>query len=59
MDKLATVGKREQEVQNTVSNKNITDTTEYNVRLEPGKFAMRSKSHTTRPHARMQSKGVE
>ena len=37
----------------------ITDTTEYCVRLEPGTFAMRSESHTTRQQARMQSKGFE
>ena len=53
----AIVGKREQKVQNTLSNKNIT--TEYCVRLEPETFTMRSESHTTRPQARMQSKGVE
>ena len=42
MDVLAIVGKREQKVQNTVSNKKITDTTENCMRLEPGTFAMRS-----------------
>ena len=37
----------------------ITDTTEYCVRLEPGKFALRSERHTTTSTARMMSKGVE
>ena len=59
MDILAIMGKREQKVQITVSNKIITDTTEYSVRLEPGTFAMRSESHTTRPKSHTKSKGVE
>ena len=37
----------------------ITDTTEYYVRLDPGTFAMRSESYTTRPKTRMKCKGVE
>ena len=59
MDVLAIVGKREKKVQNTVSNKKTPDTTEYCMRLEPGTFAMRSLSHTTRPQACVQRNGVE
>ena len=50
------VWKREQKVQNNGSNKKITDTTEYCVRLEPVMFAMRSERHTTTPTARMRAK---
>ena len=56
---LAIVDKREQKVQNTVSNKNNRYYTEYCVRLEPGMFAMQNKRHTTRPKVRIQSKVVE
>ena len=51
--------KKEQKVQNNDNNKNITETTEYCLRLEPGTFAMRSERHTSTPTARMKSKDVE
>ena len=59
MDILAIVWKREQKVQNNVSDKKIPDTTEWRVRLEPEKYAIRSERHTTTPTACTKSKGVE
>ena len=52
------MGKREQKIQNTESiKKNYT--TKCYVRLEPGTFAARDESDTSRPKSRMKSEGVE
>ena len=59
MDILAIVGKREQKVQNTVSNEKKPPILQSIVCVSNQGRSPCEASHTTRPQARMQSKGVE